>query len=348
MRSIIYTSAWLTGMTEGAVVHPHDCQVLRAPYLGESGCVEAGSPCPSDAYRTCDEGTLVSIRNAYSGWVPVISGKFGASQNACMNGREDAVESFETMVRGKPKRPFNHCDVNDIRQIYTKPKEILALLVLDYYVANFDGYISGDKYSIHMNNDVFLNMHHMGGDAGLRAEFAQYMILHAMRQKYSLLSADVSAANALIPTLISTYLASFITDDTPDEHHLRDILMHFLSDTTHKTSPSIADSPFVDGKQFLIRPEGYSRVESYCTYSAMFELFDMVQPQTETVSGRTITWGLFAEALKAAGQTAEATEAMAAIEAKSPDRKAGMDFLVSNFNEGNCQEFRSGLQSNLL
>lgn len=58
----------------------------------------------------------------------------------------------------------------------------------------------------------------------------------------------------------------------------------------------------------------------------MFELFYMVQPQTETVSGMTITWGLFAEALKAAGQTAAATEAMAAIEAKSSDRKAGMDF----------------------
>lgn len=84
-----------------------------------------------------------------------------------------------------------------------------------------------------------------------------------MRQNYSLLSADVSSPNALVPTLISNYLAGFITDITLDEHHLRDILMHFLSDTTHKTSPSIAHSPFVDGKQFLIRPEGYSRVEKY-------------------------------------------------------------------------------------
>jgi hypothetical protein len=62
----------------------------------------------------------------------------------------------------------------------------------------------------------------------------------------------------------------------------------------------------------------------------MFELFYVVQQSSNTVSEMTITWGLFAEALKAAGHPSAAAEAIAAIEAKSPGSKAGMDFLVSN------------------
>lgn len=117
-------------------------------------------------------------------------------------------------------------------------------------MANFDRYISLDHYSNYMNDDVFLNMHHMGGDAGLRAQFAQYMILQGMQEDYLLLEKDVSAANVLVPNLLYFYLPRFITTDTADEHHLRDILMHFLTFTSSKLSPLRSLNPSFLARNF--------------------------------------------------------------------------------------------------
>lgn len=115
MRSFIY-AALLTGITEGAVVHSHDCLVLTAPYLGASGCVEAGSRCADKKYPACNRMLLDTGRETFNQWAWVVSEQFTKPKVACMTGRADAVKDFETMVRGEPKNR-DICEVDVVRHI---------------------------------------------------------------------------------------------------------------------------------------------------------------------------------------------------------------------------------------